>query len=393
MRKKIPATYFLLLLLLLLLLSASRELTEQIRGTALAFAAPTWQQLASIKSWMSRAASKPPEEDFCSLEAFQTLQLENKLLYTELRHIKESLQREKLLLDQLLQVSEIDKESAADLKKKQRLQRKKLANLVAATPGKVIFRSLALWNSSLWIDLGEHTNSTHGKTVVAKNSPVLSGTSLVGVVDYVGKHQSRVRLITDSGLTPSVRVKREKDADALIKEKIIHLLLLLEKQRGPGNKETAEALENALKSSLLSLNKKENSCWYLAKGELQGTSKPLWRTSRHLLKGHGFNYDYADGEGPARDLRTGQPIGEEEQLTTMPIVQPDDLLVTTGMDGVFPPDLLVAQVTTVTPLKEGDYFYELEAIPAAGNLDDLTTVFVLPPSDYDPNDQPRRLGI
>ena len=45
---------------------------------------------------------------------------------------------------------------------------------------------------------------------------------------------------------------------------------------------------------------------YLAKGELYGSSKPLWRTQRHQLKGTGFNYDFADGEGPARDLQTGK---------------------------------------------------------------------------------------
>lgn len=49
---------------------------------------------------------------------------------------------------------------------------------------------------------------------------------------------------------------------------------------------------------------------------------------------------------------------------------------------------MVAEVTKVHPLKEGDYFYELEALPVAGNFDDLSLVFVIPPVSYDPDEQP-----
>ena len=75
-------------------------------------------------------------------------------------------------------------------------------------PARVIFRSPGTWNSSLWINIGENTNGDYHRTLIAKNSPVLIGNSVVGVIDYVGKDQSRVRLITDSGLVPSVRVAR-----------------------------------------------------------------------------------------------------------------------------------------------------------------------------------------
>ena len=44
--------------------------------------------------------------------------------------------------------------------------------------------------------------------VIGKNSPVVVDGSLVGVVEYVGKRSSRVRLITDSGLISSVRALR-----------------------------------------------------------------------------------------------------------------------------------------------------------------------------------------
>lgn len=179
-----------------------------------------------------------------------------------------------------------------------------------AIPARVVFRSPASWSSSLWIDIG--------KTQVLPNSPVVVGNALVGVIDHVSGRRARVRLITDSGLHPSVRASRD----------------------------------GAL----------------LAKGELSGSSHPLWRSRGALLEGTGFNYDFSDSAGPARDLRS-----------TDTILQPNDLLVTTGMDGLFPAGLEVARVTTVAPLREGAYFYDLLAEPVAPNLDDLTHLFILPP--------------
>jgi rod shape-determining protein MreC len=49
------------------------------------------------------------------------------------------------------------------------------------------------------------------------------------------------------------------------------------------------------------------------------------------------------------------------------------------LDGVFPPGLDVATITKIHPLKEGDYYYELEAKPTAGNMYNLSYVFVIPP--------------
>jgi rod shape-determining protein MreC len=179
-------------------------------------------------------------------------------------------------------------------------------------PARVIMRSPTSWSSTIWISLKSDTDR-----VIQKNSPVLAGTSLVGVVEEVGAHSARVRLITDTHLIPSVRAKR--------------------------------------KSSLL------------AKGELYGASEPLWRAPGGLLTGVGFNYDFPDDEGPARDLRTGA------------IIAVDDLLVTTGMDGVFPPDLEVARVVHVSPLSEGSTTYDITAKPTAENLLNLELVFVIQP--------------
>ena len=95
-----------------------------------------------------------------------------------------------------------------------------------------------------------------------------------------------------------------------------------------------------------------------------------------VLSGVGFNYDYADDEGPARDLRTGRAVGSN--LPAQPILKEGDLLVTSGLDGVFPAGLLAGTVSWIAPLKEGSYAYEIEVRPAAHCLNDLHTLFILP---------------
>lgn len=257
---------------------------------------PLWSKFSIM-----RTIAMPPVFE----EKLQKLELENKLLYAELVQLRE-----------LVDNTEIIKISSQ------------------AVPARVIFRSPTTWQSSLWVNMGYKDNNPNGPPIIAKNSPVLVGSSIIGVIDYAGPHQSRVRLITDSGLTPSVRVLR---------------------------------LEN-------------NSERYLAKGELHGAGKPLWRTNGELLKGIGFNYDFADEKGPAMDLRTDD------------IIKVNDLLVTTGMDGVFPPGFSVARVTKLYPLKEGDYFYEIEALPTAGQLQDISLVFILAPLGYDSLDQQKPIG-
>ena len=133
-------------------------------------------------------------------------------------------------------------------------------------------------------------------------------------------------------------------------------------------------LLNQLKQSLQPLRK----TWYLAKGELLGSSSPSRLGQNISLKGSGFNYDFADEEGDSRDLRNGKFLQHPKEQSIQ-ILKVADVLVTTGMDGLFPPGFQVATVTEVGLLKEGDYFYTLEARPIAGPLEELALVFVLPP--------------
>ncbi|MFQ5729755.1 MAG: rod shape-determining protein MreC [Waddliaceae bacterium] len=352
-KRKSPRPYLQVFAVLLLLMTIPEGVPESIQGTTVAILAPTWQQLNHIKKALQHVSNiKVMDADgraILAQEEIQRLKLENQLLTNEIQKLKELLQRELFTRDQIGEF--ITKETLDSLQPLVQLHQKDLSQIIAlelqSIPAQVIFRSPASWNSSLWINVGKKSNGELGREVIAKNSPVVIGTSVVGVIDYVGNHQSRVRLITDSGLTPSVRAIRVEDGETR----------------------------------------------YLAKGELRGSTRPLWRGRSPLLKGEGFNYDFPDEEGPARDLRSGEPIGTTSvDVPKMDIVQTDDLLVTTGMDGVFPPGLQVAKVTHIDILKEGDYYYELEARPSVNNLDDLSLVYVIPPLGYHPEDRPPPVG-
>ena len=107
----------------------------------------------------------------------------------------------------------------------------------------------------------------------------------------------------------------------------------------------------------------------LAKGELSGGALFLGRGSVKLLKGVGFNYDFADNHGGPIDLHSREPA----------IIQSGDLLVTSGLDGIFPEGLKVAIVNSIAPLQEGAFSYDLTARPAAENIMEVRSVLVLPP--------------
>lgn len=396
MRKKTPRTYLLIFVAVLALMSLPKRSTEIIKSSTVALLTPLWQLLVPTKTAAPPAEGQEGSESTDS-DALQRLQLENAMLSQEIAHIKEAIQHELKLISQfgLLKNTPEGQERLAFLQKRFRRDLQKVMQRhLEAVPARVIFRAASSWSSSLWIDVGTTTNEVLGKTVVAKNSPVVVGSAVVGVVDYVGKAQARVKLITDSGLTPSVRVLRGAAQDEMHREKLDDLLQALDQHRSPL---LPDPQEQQLLAQLLAKAKENVSqpkpSWLLAKGELHGASQPLWRRQGTVLKGIGFNYDYADDEGPARDLRSGRPADGSGKEAAIPIIQPEDLLVTTGMDGVFPPGLLVAKVTKLHLLKEGDYYYELEAVPVVADLDDLSLVFILPPVGYDADEQPPPIGL
>ncbi|MCI5051637.1 MAG: hypothetical protein MRY21_00695 [Simkaniaceae bacterium] len=221
-----------------------------------------------------------------------------------------------------------------------------------ALSANVVHREPGSWGAALWIDRGENDQ-------IKEESPVLVNGGVVGVVEEVEKTRSRVRLITDSRLVPSVRVSRGALQNRALIESIEQLLQQL-KLRPEIASYLPDELEG-LKQTLLG----ENENHYLAKGELHGASGPLWHSLKSELTGLGFNYEFPDENGDCRPL------------TDSSLLKVGDLLVTTGMDGVFPPDLPIAVITKVDPLHDGQVSYSLRASPYVTSIADINTVQVL----------------
>lgn len=327
-------TLALIAISLITCLTLPSTLVDSLRGATVSTFAPLWQSLLDFKIFAQNPFESTTQvagsDDVQTKDQeIKRLLLENQLLGNELAYLKEIVEMEHDMGLQLLDEAVAKSTGKAALTKHQQEVISQFNLQLIHIPARVIFRPINAWNSSLWVDKGQRDNLLLKRTVIAKNSPVVIGTSVVGVVDFVGERQSRVRLITDSNLNLSVRIKRGK--------------------------------------------------WLLAKGELIGKSESISRSHRTLLKGVGFNYDFADKEGPARDLRTGKLLEKNPSIPEMPLVQVNDDLVTTGMDGVFPRNLTVGRVHKIAPLKEGDYAYDLEAESHLKDLNALMLVFILPP--------------
>jgi cell shape-determining protein MreC len=313
MRKVSFKPYLFLIGSLFLLLSLPKQNQDEIRSIALSVLAPPFE-LASAPFQRKEIHSK---------NEIQPLKVENALLRAEVVRLQHLLQHEKDLMEHFGD-KVFTSSHQSDLYRFLELQ-------LISIPSQVILRSSGTWESSLWINQGLEANERYKREVIGKNSPVIVGDSIIGVIDYVGQKRSRVKLIGDPELAPSVRALREIDGNRI----------------------------------------------FLAKGELQGIAKLSKRREIPILVGTGFNYDFPDEEGPARDLRTGEPYGQSGE--SLPIIEVGDHLITTGMDGVFPKGFSVGKVTKITPLKEGDFYFEIEAEATAKNLNSLSLVFVLPP--------------
>ncbi|MDE3045045.1 MAG: hypothetical protein KGJ02_00145 [Verrucomicrobiota bacterium] len=347
-------SFFLLPVFLFLLLSLPEGASNRLRSRTVALLSPFWK--------LGDAARKPlvPVAPVSSQEV-NSLQLENHQLRSQLDLVYEWLSSEKRLRDQIDVFRELKGEPKEFIERRTKEMKALLQKQAMAAFGRIIYRDPNSWSSSCWIDVGEEDNEALGQPIVAKNSPVVAGASLVGIVEYVGKRHSRVRLITDSGLKIAVRAVRGSIQEREMAS-LVHVLLDRLQRYSQGKEQVAV-------DGLAQLEKKFPVRWsdsYLAKGEVFGSSATYFRSLKSTLKGVGFNCDVSDAEGPARDLRSG-------------ILKKGDFLLTSGLDGVFPPGLKVGVVSSVKPLREGAFAYELEAVPSAENLSDLTSIYVLPP--------------
>ncbi len=370
--------YFFLLSFLFLLFSFSKEEAGRMRTAAIGCISPCWTSIDFFKCSLISFLSLPPlKGKAVSLKKeMEKLNLENLALKNQIEYLHSYLLFEDRLEERWQRYKELSRSSEegawkAFFKRRAENLCENLELQFQALPAKVIFREPISWSSSLWLNVGEKENQAIGKKRIAKNSPVVSGNCIVGLVEEVKEYKCRVRLITDPGLICSVRATRGGEQDRLLIQQIDALFAHLSLREDLQGQWTQDLLN--LKN-LLNPEAKEE---YMAKGELSGTGRALFRSHFGILKGVGFNYDFADEEGPARDLRTGCPA----DATNGPayLLKVGDLLVTTGMDGIFPRDFKVAFVTKIMPLREGGCSYEIEARSLIENIQEIKDVFILPP--------------
>jgi rod shape-determining protein MreC len=364
-------------LFLFLLLSLSTSFTDHLRGKTVSF-------ISSISAKGNDDKSSSPAQG-AGNKRFYELEMENELLKEQMGGIYEWLTFHERIEEQVERLKQLSEEKQTDLYWQEFFQRRSedLRKILEvehqAMPAKVVFREPQSYGSSVWINVGSKNNESLGRLIVAKNSPVLLGSALVGVVEQVEEKISKVRLLTDSAFIPSVRANRGKTQDRYLYD-LVHILIkqIHDREDLFPSAEDREEFFSELSSLQKNLQKTEKD-WYLAKGELHGSSNPLWKNLYPTLKGIGFNYDVSDYEGPSRDLNTGKDLSLHTSFLPLSLIQKGDLLTTTGLDGVFPAGLQVAIVSKVFPLEEGSYSYSIEALPVCPSFDDLSVVFVLPP--------------
>lgn len=374
MRKVDYRSYVFLIGIFFVLFSFSPEKSLVLRQITISAFSCFWDRIYLLTHDFHNSS-----EPVVAKQELERLKQDNYLLHLQVDHIRQWLLSEDRIHEQIDLLKSaadplITKESASFLHRRRQEILKFLQLEAQAIPAKVIFREPGTWSNYIWINVGEADNARLQEAVIAKNSPVLLGNSVVGVIDLIGKTQSRVCLITDNRLTIAVRAVRGKQQDHFLLEQLNTLLFFLEKrQNSTCVQETQEAVLALARLKNQWIPLEQNI--YLAKGELQGTGRPLWRSCGSFLKGTGFNYDFADEEGPGRDLRSALIYDKKPPVTLLNV---GDLLITTGLDGVFPAGLRVAIVSKVDILQEGQCFYNLEALATAGSFDELNFVCVLP---------------
>jgi len=270
---------------------------------ALAMFCSLYIDFSPLRAWALGVLSFSSKEKKASLkEHIDWLELRCYFQKERIAFLEDVLKKESLLQEEIATYVSQDKLDLQRLFKQNAVVRRQVLSKRLSC---VLARVVEMSDHVLWIDLGSNDNVGF----VAENAPIVVGKRLLGLIDYVGKKRSRVRLITDPSIVPAVRALRECDGETLC----------------------------------------------LARGEMCGSQKTLWKPFEILLKGEGFHC------GPGDDLSQARDLGGKD----VPILAKGDFLVTTGMDGIFPPGLEVGIVEAIEPLQEGGYCYALWAKPLA----------------------------
>ncbi len=270
---------------------------------------------------------------------YDHIETENYLLKDQLRHVKELL----FAAEEAQKIVDQEETSFKDVFTQ-------LITENAMVHAKVIYRDPHVWGSTLWINQGSKANERLKMKVIEKNSPVVIGNKLVGVVEEVFPQKAKIRLITDDSLRLSVCSYRGKSKDREIEACLTSLEQLL-----GGDDILYDVIQEYRRCK-----KESQETGPIARGEIFGTSLPLWKIQQNYLKGRGFH----SFQNPYKHDTNLFKVG--------------DLLFTAGLDDLFPEGLFVGTIQSISPLTEGAFHYQIEAMPAIPNLRDVTFVTVIP---------------
>jgi hypothetical protein len=177
-----------LFFLIFFVLSLQPKTANALKSFASSLISPSWQGVNVVKSsclkilrWMPPSRAFSPEVQ----RAIAVLKRENHVLREQVDLLKNHLETEALLLTHIEKLK-IPAEGDFFLRRKEELLH--LVDLQTQfVSAKVIFREPSLWGSTLWVNVGQRTNRLLEKQLVVKNSPVVIGTTVVGIVEYVGE--------------------------------------------------------------------------------------------------------------------------------------------------------------------------------------------------------------
>lgn len=234
-----------------------------------------------------------------------------------------------------------------------------------STPGWILYRPSTPGSCIVWI-----------KTLnpVQKGSAVIIGDCVVGFIDVVHGLCARLRLVTDTRSKVAVEIKK---ASALHKEGIGDVSASMKALSMDVSywqflaehglfQDSSRALE--IQKLLKDLQKELYSDRALESTSLQGLlrgSPNFWRYGQNHLVAEGF---YRQIE-----------ISETSFKPNSNPIEPGDLLVTSGLDGRYPPGLRVGYVSGVRAQDPANTLFEVEASSALADFSKEKWVWVLPP--------------
>lgn len=342
MKKKRFFFYCLFFLFFLAVLNCPQKWIRHIR-----YSVDIMHKYFPFASFFREKISK---NDETSEQSIQLLQWENKVLQERLNNARTWLIDQRRIEEHVHMIENMifNQQYSAFYRRRIEELLLFLRSEVFSIGAKVILRDPAFWSCGFWIDKGRKNNRFFGVDIIKRNSLVLSDGYLIGVIEDVEENRSYVKLVTDSSLVIAVRTIRGQSSDAIVLHHIVCLEKQLELQKE--DKAMAFVLEKLLEGK--EQLKRRGETHYLAKGELLGATTPAFRSFLSILKGRGFNYEFEDEEGQSKTVYELSPS----------LLHVGDVLVTSGLDELFPAGLPVARVSYVHPMKEGDYFYDIEAM-------------------------------